>query len=192
MGLSSARTYRRPRRPAANPAARLDRDVLVLGLGNILLSDEGVGVRVIEQLQRNWELPDNIEVLDGGTAGMELLDHLANRDHLIVVDAIKAGHPPGTVMRLSGSAVPTFFAVKISPHQVALADVLAALRLTDEAPHTVTVIGVEPLSLATGLAMTAVVVARIGSLVDFVVAELEALGCAPRPAAAASTGVAAA
>ena len=77
---------------------RLQMTVLVLGLGNILLSDEGVGVRAVEALQKRYRIPDGVDVVDGGTSGMDMLDMIANRDHLIVVDAVNTGAPTTTML----------------------------------------------------------------------------------------------
>lgn len=149
--------------------------ILVLGLGNILLSDEGVGVRCVEALAAHGRLPRGVEVLDGGTSGMDLLDQIAARVHLIVVDAVKTGRPPGTVIRLTGNEVPALFRTRVSPHQLGLSDILAALWLMDAAPKSVTVIGVEPVCLDLSLELSAPVEARLPELIALVHAEIAAL-----------------
>jgi hydrogenase maturation protease len=159
---------------AKDPAA--GRSVLVLGLGNILLQDEGVGVRVVEQLQRQYRIAGAVEVLDGGTAGMSLLEHISNRDHLIVVDAVRTGQAPGTVITLSGEEVPAFFQSRVSPHQMGLADMLAALELMGEKPADVTVIGVEPKDLDVGLELSDLVSRSMDTLVGRLVGKLRSLG----------------
>lgn len=101
--------------------------ILVLGVGNILLTDEAIGVRIVEALEQRYILPDYVEILDGGTAGMELLGDMANRDHLIIADAIVSKKSaPGTMMILRDEEVPALFTNKISPHQLGTADVLSA------------------------------------------------------------------
>ncbi len=167
--------------PAREPAQA---PVLVLGLGNILLQDEGVGVAVIERLETAYRLPAGVELLDGGTSGMTLLDDLRMRDKLIVVDAVRTGQPPGTVVVLTGEQVPAFFRSKVSPHQLALSDVLAVLTLTGEKPFDVTVIGVEPLSLETRLGLSDVVSASMDTLIDRVTYELRVAGYELEPAVA--------
>lgn len=162
-----------------NPA--VGRRALVLGLGNILLQDEGVGVRVVEKLQRQFRIAEAVEVLDGGTAGMALLDSIRNHDHLIVIDAVRTGQPPGTVITLTGEAVPAFFQSRVSPHHLGLADVLAALELTGERPADVTVIGVEPKDLNTGLELSDIVSMRVDTLVGRVVETLRSLGFEVEP-----------
>ncbi len=141
---------------------------LILGLGNILLSDEGVGVHAVGALVEQVQLPPDVEVLDGGTSGMDLLDQIAGRAHLIVVDAVKTGRPPASVVRLAGDAVPAFFSSRISPHQLGLSDVLAVLRLMDAAPESVTVIGVEPVCLDIGLELSPAVAARLPEVIALI------------------------
>ena len=118
--------------------------VLVLGLGNILLSDEGVGVRIVEVLDAAHELPDGVVLLDGGTSGMELLDAVAEQDCLIVADAVNAAGPAGRVIRLEDGDIRMLFETRFSPHQLGLSDLLAALRLIGKAPSRVVLIGVVP------------------------------------------------
>ena len=150
--------------------------VLVLGLGNILLQDEGLGVAVVGRLQRRYQLPEDVELLDGGTSGMSLLEDMRNREHVIVVDAVRSGKPPGTEVVLSGEQVPAFLCNKVSPHQLALSDVLANLSLMNESPRQVTVVGMEPLSLETHLGLSELVAERLQALTERVIEHIEAAG----------------
>lgn len=150
--------------------------ILVLGLGNILMQDEGIGVRVIEQLLKEFEFPQEVEVLDGGTAGMSLYEHVVDREHLIVIDAVKTGRPAGTVVTLQGDEVPAFLQNRVSPHQLALSDILATLKIAGEKVPNVIVMGVEPLSLQVGLEMSDLVAGRIKLLVKRVVDHLRTMG----------------
>jgi hydrogenase maturation protease len=151
-------------------------NVLVLGAGNILLSDEGIGVRVVEAIQQRYRVPEGVDILDGGTCGMDLLDVIAGRDRLILVDAVETGGPAGTVIRLEDDEIPTVLRTKSSPHQLGLQDVLALLRLLDASPAHVTVIGVQPASLDIGLELTPAIAARLDEMADMVMNELAALG----------------
>ncbi len=153
--------------------------IVVLGIGNILMSDEGVGVRSVEELARRYDLPPEVEVIDGGCSGMEMLDDLARADHLVIVDAVEAEVSPASIVTLRGDEVPAFFTVKLSPHQVGLCDVLAALRLIDESPDTLTLIGVQPYSLDLALELSPQVAATLPKVVARVVEELVALGVRP-------------
>ena len=150
--------------------------IVVLGVGNILLSDEGVGVRAIEQLRADYALPPEVEILDGGTCAMEMLDDLARADHLLIVDAVRSGQPPGTIVKIAGDDVPVFFKTKLSPHQIGLSDVLATLALTGEQPGATTIIGVEPESLETAMALTPTVAAQMPKLVGILAEELRGQG----------------
>lgn len=155
--------------------------ILVLGLGNILLQDEGIGVRVVEALEAAWALPDGVTVVDGGTAGMDMLDTIAGFQHMIVADAVKTGAPAGTIVVLRGEEVPAFFRGKLSPHQVGLSDLLATLALQDEAPETVSLIGCVPHGMKTSLEMTPDMAAKVPEMVALVVEELRRLGVEPTP-----------
>lgn len=135
--------------------------VLVLGIGNLLLSDEAVGVRAVEALQQRYHLPDGVDLLDGGTCGMELIDDMASRQHLIVADAVLTGAEPGTVVTLRDGEVPALFSRKISPHQLGLADVLSALHLTGEFPDKLTLVGVVPESVEPAIGLTDTVAASL-------------------------------
>lgn len=161
-----------PRPAAETPDAAKRAVTLVLGLGNILLSDEGVGVRAVEALVEKAPLPPDVEVLDGGTSGMDLLDQIAGRARLVVVDAVRTGRSPASVVRLAGDEVPAFFSSKLSPHQLGLSDVLAVLRLMEAAPARITVIGIEPVSLDLGLELSPAVAARLPEVVALIEAEL--------------------
>ncbi len=150
--------------------------VLVLGIGNELLSDEGVGVHAIRALASQHDLLPEVEIVDGGTTGMELLPQLEDVDHLIVVDAIRAGQPPASIVRLEGAQVPAYFKTKLSPHQVGLSDVLAALAFKGSAPGRVVLIGVQPVTLSLGLELSPEVGACLEEVVSQVVAELALSG----------------
>ena len=120
-------------------------NTLVLGIGNIFFSDEAIGVRIIEALEERFNIPEGVEVIEGGTCGMELMADLADKDHVIVVDAVLSkGKPPGSIVILKDQEVPVMFTRKISPHQLGLADVLSALTLTEEFPKRLTLVGVVP------------------------------------------------
>lgn len=94
------------------------KNILVLGIGNLLWADEGFGVRVVEEFHRFYETPDNVTLLDGGTQGIYLVQHVRDADVLIVFDAVDYGLAPATMKRVEGSEVPKFMGCKkISLHQ---------------------------------------------------------------------------
>lgn len=154
--------------------------ILVLGVGNILLSDEGIGVRVIEALEQRYVMPEGVDVLDGGTAGMELLEAMASRTHLIIVDAIVSRKSePGELLILRDEEVPVLFNNKISPHQLGLSDVLSALRFTGEFPDKITLVGVIPHSLEPNIGLTPTVEASLEPALQAVLAALQESGTTP-------------
>jgi hydrogenase maturation protease len=146
----------------------------VLGIGNILLSDEGFGVRVVEELLRRYRFPAAVQVLDGGTLGMDLLRFLTGTRRLIVVDAIAGDGPPGTFYRLAGDEVQAYFREKVSLHELGIKDVLAVLAATGRPVEEVVILGVQPESLDVGLELTPVVAAAVDEAAAAVVAELAA------------------
>ena len=150
--------------------------VLVLGIGNILLQDEGIGVHVVRELQRRYQIPAEVEILDGGTAGMSLLEDLMDKEYMIIVDAVHTGEPPGTVVRLADEAVPVFLQQRISPHQLGLFEVLAALVLVDKKPPHLVLIGIVPEAMELSLELTATIEQKLELLVHKVVSELAAIG----------------
>ena len=156
-------------------------DILVLGIGNVLLTDEGIGVRALNELERRYTYPENVELLDGGTAGIELLRHIRNRDYLIIIDAMKFNQEPGTVTRVEGNDVPAAFRTRISPHQLGLSDLLAAAMLTDELPPNLVLFGVEPENLDIGLDLTDTVEASVEKLTGAIIDELRTIGCSIVP-----------
>jgi len=154
--------------------------VLVLGMGNLILEDEGLGIRALELLQQRYLIPPGVELLDGGTTGMGLLDDMSRREHVVVLDACQTGDPPGTLIRLAGEEVPVYFSMRISPHQLGLSDVLATLVLSGEKPAEVTVLGLVPKSLEMCLELSDLIKEKLDSLVEAAVGELARLGYPPK------------
>ncbi len=145
---------------------------LVLGVGNLLLSDDGVGIHTIQRLQAAHDFPEEVQVVDGGTCGLDLLQFLEGIERLIIVDAAKMNKPTGTVVRLEGKQVPAYLSLKTSPHEIGLPELLFAAKLIDIYPEKVVVFGVQPESLETSLDLTPSVEARVNELVELVAAEV--------------------
>lgn len=140
-------------------------NTLLLGVGNLLLSDEGVGVRTIEALEQRFSFPDGVVLQDGGTSGMELLEVMASRDLIVVVDAVQSESEAGSLFILEDNDVPAYFTERLSPHQLGLADVLMALQMTDEFPRKLVLLGIEPASLAPGMTLSPVVTRAMESAI---------------------------
>jgi hydrogenase maturation protease len=150
--------------------------VLVLGIGNLVMSDDGVGVRVVQQLQREYRCAENVEIMDGGTLGLDLLPKLEGIDHLIVVDAVETGREPGTCVRLAGEELPTALETKVSAHQMGLRDLLSVARLLGHSPGEMVLIGVQPGSIKMDTELTPEVAAVLQVLVGNVLDELVIIG----------------
>lgn len=119
--------------------------ILVLGIGNLLWADEGFGVRVVEALHQHYELPDNVQALDGGTQGLYLLPYLEEATGVVIVDAIDYGLPPATLRVLRDDEVPAVLSArKLSLHQTGFQEVLALLQLRGKTPPTLRLVGVQP------------------------------------------------
>ena len=148
------------------------KNILILGIGNILLKDEGIGVHVVNRL-KEMDLPENVEVLDGGTAGLELVDFIENREKLIVIDAVKTGDKPGTICRLTEANLQIKPKGIMSFHEI---DFLDALYLSEvmknNTPKEIVVIGIEPKDMSDGLELSPEIEERIPKIIDIVMKEL--------------------
>ena len=149
-------------------------NILVLGLGNMLLSDEGVGIKALEELQRSYDCSSAVQIIDGGTIGLELLPYFEGRSHILIIDAVKTGKKPGTIVKIEDP--PAYFRTRTSPHQIGLADVMGVAAITDILPRDITLFGIEPKQISTGLDLSTEVAQNVSRLVDMVAAELEAIG----------------
>lgn len=125
-----------------------DKQALILGIGNLLWADEGFGIRVVEALHERYDFPENVEVMDGGTQGIYLVQHVQKADLLVVFDAIDYGLEPGTMKVIHGEDVPKFMgAKKMSLHQTGFQEVLAMAEFTGDYPEHLMLIGVQPVEL---------------------------------------------
>ncbi len=145
---------------------------MVLGVGNILLSDEGFGVRVVEELQRRGKVAAHIQVLDGGTLGFGLLQYLDGVKRLLLIDAIEGVREPGALYELRGTKIQEYFQTKLSVHQLGMQEVLAALSLLGRPIEELIVLGVQPQSLEVGLELSPLVQSVLEPVLNRVLALL--------------------
>lgn len=165
--------------------------LLVLGLGNVLCTDDGLGVAAVETLVRTYRLPAGVRALDGGTLGLSLLHCFESDEDAILVDAVSADRPPGTLVRLTGHDVAPAVRERLSPHQVGVADLLDALELIGTQPRGLVLLGLVPASLELHVGLSPVVAARMPELVAAVAEEIRRAGhpiepTSPLPAPAPS------
>lgn len=151
-------------------------DLLVLGLGNPLCGDDGAGVAAVSRLRERYEAPAGAIVLDGGTLGLSLLPYLRLARTVILVDAIAADAPAGTLVRLEGDDVAPAAAHRLSPHQVGVADLLDGARLLGGYPEAIVLVGVVPSHLELSVERSPVVEARIDDLVQATIEEAARTG----------------
>lgn len=151
---------------------------VVIGVGNILLRDEGVGVAVARQLAaaalaEGMESPlAHVRIVDGGTLGLDLLDIVRTTDHLILIDAVDVGAAPGSVVVLRGPEVQGTLYGHVSPHQVGVGDLIAVADLSGTLPREVVLIGIQPGAIEVGLDLTPPVSAAVQVAADLVREEL--------------------
>ena len=149
------------------------RHTLVLGLGNPLLGDEGIGVRVAEELNE-LELPDGMSVIEGGTAGLRLIGLMEGYQRVIIVDAADMGHPPGHVVRFTPSEAEfKTIGAPMSLHQIGLAEVLALTEALEVAPAEVVIIGVQPGRIEGGVGLSPEVEGAIPQAIRTILEELD-------------------
>lgn len=162
---------------SALPKQRLKskKNILVLGVGNALMSDDGIGIHVINELKRCYEFPSSIWLVDGGTAGINLLDYLCWADYALIIDAVVTGATPGTIHHLTGKDIGTMIKVKGSMHQLNLSETLACARMLDMLPDT-RIIGIEPADYShSGTSLSKELDAKLEELVKIIISEIAAI-----------------
>lgn len=148
--------------------------IMVMGVGNILLSDEGLGVRFLDELAKK-NLPENVEVLEGGTAGLELVHLIQDVDFLIIVDAINAKAEPGALFRFRPGDIQIFpEEYEVSFHQIGIVEVLAMANVLGQAPQTL-IFGVQPKSIEWGMEISPEIQALFPRLIELVLLEIESI-----------------
>jgi hydrogenase maturation protease len=151
-----------------------NKPILILGIGNILLKDEGIGVHVINRL-KDMPLPADVEVMDGGTMGIDLLFYIEGRKKVIVVDTVKAGEPPGTMYRFTDKDLSMRKQFLRTAHGIDFADVVRTAQQLGTQPHEIIFIGIEPEDMGEGLELSPFIQNRIPNLIELVMRELDAV-----------------
>jgi hydrogenase maturation protease len=154
-----------------------DTRILILGVGNILFTDEGFGVRVAEELEQKYQFSDNVTVLDGGTLGLKLMGPIMESDYLIIVDIVLNDGEPGEVFRLLGEDLNKACAFKNSLHQTDLLDTLAQCSIIGHVPGKVVLFGIEPVNYKDmSAALSPELEARLPEMEALVLREVEDAG----------------
>ncbi len=162
-----------------------DDGVAVLGVGNLIHSDDGLGIHALRKLQRDPRVPRGVTLLDGGTFGLELIAYVHEAGRILLLDAVDVGAAPGTLVRLEGDTL-RGLPGGASVHQLGVADLLAALPLASEREREIVLLGVQPAATDWGTELTPEVEAAVGSVVEEAIAQLERWRQAPAMGAASS------
>ncbi|MDJ0782151.1 MAG: HyaD/HybD family hydrogenase maturation endopeptidase [Desulfosarcinaceae bacterium] len=150
--------------------------ITILGVGNILYRDEGVGIRAVERIETLYAFPDHIVPVDGGVLGVNLMGVISQADKLVVIDAVYNGGQPGDLHRLAGKQIPQRIVAKNSLHQVDLLEALTLCSAIDKHPETV-IVGIEPLDIETlDVGLTPLIESRLDELIDMALKEVVAFG----------------
>ena len=155
-------------------------EVTILGIGNIILRDEGFGVRVAEYLDKHYEFPESVQIVDGGTLGIELTQYVTGTEKLLVIDSINGGAEPGTTFRFHNDDVMEHFQDKLSAHEVGIQDVLGLLTVTGHKIPEVVVIGAQPYDVEAGVELSEGMMELLPQMVEQALAELKNWGIEPK------------
>ncbi|MGG3470176.1 HyaD/HybD family hydrogenase maturation endopeptidase [Neobacillus pocheonensis] len=143
--------------------------ITILGIGNTLFSDEGVGIHLLPLLEVELKSYENVEIIEGLTDGMRLLGPVEEAENLIIIDAINAGKEGGTIISLVGDEIPAYFGVKMSIHQLGFQEVLFAAKMRERYPKQIVMFGMQPTSLELGVELTETNQSKLGELAKVVV-----------------------
>lgn len=150
--------------------------ILLLGVGNILYSDEGVGVHAAQYLENHYTFSENVTLMDGGVMGKLLMAPLLECDRVIIIDAVLGDHEPGTMYRLEGEGLRQSLGFRDSQHEVDLVDVLISCDMVGHRPDAV-VIGMEPTDYTTmQIGLTPACQEKLPAFIEHVLKELSAQG----------------
>ncbi len=136
---------------------------IVLGIGNTLCGDEALGVRALSLL---GEVTRGVEVIDGGTLGLRLLPLVEECSHLLILDAVDAGKPAGTMIEMERRGLPLFSRMNVSAHDSSLQEILALARVRGRLPSEITILGIQPDDVSCGNGLSAAVEEAMPRLID--------------------------
>jgi hydrogenase maturation protease len=138
---------------------------IVLGLGNTLNRDEGLGVHALKALEEKIGNVDTLEFVDGGVLGLNLLPWVEEASHLLILDAINARQAPGTVVEMTGEQIPMYKGIKMSDHQITFQEVLGLAKFREKLPPKLHLIGAQPVDMSIGLELSQQITVVIPELV---------------------------
>lgn len=149
-----------------------EKNITILGIGNTLFSDEGVGIHLLPLLEEALKDYENIEIIEGLTDGMKLLGPVEDAENLIIIDAINAGLEGGTIITLEGDEIPAYFGIKMSIHQLGFQEVLLAAKMRERYPKQIVMFGMQPTSLQMGIGLTEINQRKLAELSRVVIQQV--------------------
>ncbi len=149
---------------------------LLIGLGNLIMGDEGIGVQAINAIRQRYSFEPPVEVVDGGTLGLDLLLYFEQRDAVVIVDAVNFGKEPGYIGLLRDDEVPAQINTKLTVHHIGLSDILSSLKLLGKSPKRITLVGIQPESIEFSLNLSSTLKARFQELIETTIKEIEEMG----------------
>jgi hydrogenase maturation protease len=151
---------------------KVESKITILGIGNTLFSDEGVGIHLLPLLEEALKEVHQVEIIEGLTDGMRLLGPVEEAENLIIIDAINAGKEGGTIISLVGEEIPAYFGIKMSIHQLGFQEVLLAAKMRDRYPKQIVMFGMQPTSLELGVELTETNRQKLGELANAVIEQV--------------------
>lgn len=151
-------------------------NIAVFGIGNILLSDDGVGVHALNRLREDYVFPDFVQLIDGGTKGLDLLPLLEGMDKVMIIDAANFKKEPGTIDIVEGDSIPAFLSTKLSVHQIGIPDTLFAAKLMEITPSEMCLVGIQPMSMETETELSELVQGRLEQFIQTILRKLQQWG----------------
>lgn len=148
--------------------------ITILGIGSLIYSDDGIGIHALKPLMEKYQGDNDIELIEGATDGMFLLEYVEDREYLIIIDAINNGVAGGTIMQLNGDEIPTYYGIKMSVHQAGFQEVLWLAKFRERYPKHITMIGMQPTVLEMGLSLSKTNEEQLPRLIEQVINQVEA------------------
>jgi len=149
---------------------------LIVGIGNYIMTDDAAGIHAVNALKESYTFPEGVELIDGGTKGVELLPFLEDCRRLMLIDAVDFREPPGTIRIIEGDEMKAFLDLKFSVHQIGIPDMLFALEFKGIKPPEMCLVGIQPASLEMGTEMTESISAAFGGLLETTLSRLKEWG----------------
>lgn len=154
-----------------------NKKVIIIGVGNILLRDEGIGIHAVEHLKRLYNFSSHVEVVDGGVGGLNFLPYMERADNLIIIDAVRANAKPGAMFRFTPEDILTQVKYKTSLHEMGLQEVFAIARAAGKKCPAAVIIGIQPKDISCyGMELTEEIAAKLPAVIDLVLCEIEKMG----------------